>query len=165
MRTSTAVGLAGAFLGAGVVTVLAVRKARASPTSSSTSTSTWPTEPGVVPPPPDAIWLKVTGVPQGSFDSSQFFADWFAAHSLKSSDMTAAQRGKVLSAGVALGADAQGYIRWRATSTGQLTALAIADQLERETSATAQVLAAGVREYVNRVGTLPENPIMKALGV
>ncbi len=169
MRTSTAFGLAGALLGAGVLTTLVVRKAQAKSTQSSGSTTTtpggWPVEPGVVPPPPDAIWLKVTGVPTGAFDSSQFWTDWFNAHSLRGADMPVDSRAKIISAGAALGADAQGFIRWRPTSMGQLTALAIADQFERETGPTAQVLSAGVKEYVNQVGGLPENPITKTMGL
>lgn len=164
MKSSTILGIAGAVFGAGVVATLAIKAAAKSP-AQPTPGAAWPIEPGIVPPPPDAIWLKLTGTPTGAFDSSQFWADWFSAHSVRSADVTAEQRARILSAGLALGADPQGYIRWRPTGNGQLTALAIADQLERETTPTAQVLSSGVKEYVTQAGSLPENPVTKAMGI
>ena len=119
----------------------------------------------IVPAPPDAMWLKVSSPPPGTLDSGQFFADWFNANNLQGSDQTASQRSRLLAALVGLGADLQGYVTWRPTSTQQLTALAIGDQFERETGKGAEVAASGLRRFVELAAALPENPLRKITGV
>lgn len=158
MRRRTAVNLfTGALAGvsaAGVAYVVMRRKPAQEPVSSKP-----PGDYTYVPPPPDALWLKVSAAPEGALDSGQWFADWFNQQGMQGSDQTAEQRTRLIAALVALGADAQGFVRWRPGSMGRLTAMSIADQFEREAGRGATIAGNGLKKFSLLADTLPDNPV------
>jgi hypothetical protein len=112
----------------------------------------------VVPPPPDALWLRVSAAPQGAVDVSAFLAERYTAAHLTAAEVTVDQRARMIAAFTGMGVDPQGFIRWRPTLLGQEAALALADQFDREKAPP--VLGAALRQFVSLAATLPVNPLL-----
>lgn len=158
MRRRTAVNVFTAVLAAVGAAGVAYVVIRRKPAQQTTQTKP-PGDYTIVPPPPDALWLKVSAAPEGALDSGQWFADWFNQQGMQGSDQTAEQRTRLIAALVALGADAQGFVRWRPSSLGRLTAMSIADQFERETGRGASIIGTGLTKFSLLADRLPDNPV------